>query len=67
VVDDLTLRFPGRDLVLVAHMGVIMTQIQRASGSTAYQALGHQIDNLSVTRMTCDADLWQLGIVNHLP
>jgi alpha-ribazole phosphatase len=66
-VDDLTQRFAGRDIVLVAHMGVIMTQIQRASGSTAYQALGHQIDNLSVTDMTRDAGGWRLGAVNHLP
>ena len=67
VVDDLTMRFAGRDIVLVAHMGVIMTQIQRASGSTAYQALGHQIDNLSVTRMARDGSGWTLGAVNHLP
>ncbi|ARU02052.1 histidine phosphatase family protein [Yoonia vestfoldensis] len=67
VVDDLTMRFAGRDIVLVAHMGVIMTQIQRASGSTAYQALGHQIDNLSVTRMARDSTGWTLGAVNHLP
>ena len=67
VVDDLTLRFAGRDIVLVAHMGVIMTQIQRASGSTAYQALGHQIDNLSVTRMARNGAGWTLGAVNHLP
>ena len=66
-VDDLTLRFAGRDIVLVAHMGVIMTQIQRASGSTAYQALGHQIDNLSVTRMARNGAGWTLGAVNHLP
>lgn len=66
-VDDLTLRFAGRDIVLVAHMGVIMTQIQRASGSTAYQALGHQIDNLSVTQMGRDGAGWTLGTVNHLP
>lgn len=67
VVDDMTLRFAGRDIVLVAHMGVIMTQIQRASGSTAYQALGHRIDNLSVTRMVRDGIGWTLGAVNHLP
>ncbi|WP_322894086.1 MULTISPECIES: histidine phosphatase family protein [unclassified Yoonia] len=67
VVDDLTLRFAGGDIVLVAHMGVIMTQIQRAAGCTAYQAMGHQIDNLSVTQMTCSQSGWALGAVNHLP
>ncbi|MBQ1204178.1 MAG: histidine phosphatase family protein [Loktanella sp.] len=67
VVDDLTARFIGRDIVLVAHMGVIMTQIQRAAGSSAYQALGHQIDNLSVTQITRASSGWTLGPVNHLP
>ena len=67
VVDDLTTRFAGQDIVLVAHMGVIMTQIQRAAGCSAYQAMGHQIDNLSITRVTRRADGWDLGPINHLP
>ena len=67
VVDDLTARFADRDIVLVAHMGVIMTQIQRAAGCTAYQAMGHQIDNLSVTQITHYATGWALGAINHLP
>lgn len=66
-VDDLTQRFAGRDIVLVAHMGVIMMQIQRAAGCTAYQAMGHKIDNLSVTQMTRHQGGWTLGPVNHLP
>ena len=67
VVDHLTMRHAGGDIVLVAHMGAIMTQIQRAAGCTAYQAMGHQIDNLSVTQMTRHAGGWTLGRVNHLP
>ncbi len=37
------------NLVVVAHFGVIVTQIQRALGLTAFEAFGHHIDNLSVT------------------
>ncbi|SFR46541.1 Broad specificity phosphatase PhoE [Yoonia tamlensis] len=66
VVDDLCARYTGQDIVLVAHIGVIMTQIWRASGSTAYQAMGHQIDNLSVTQITRGPQGWSLGVVNHI-
>lgn len=38
-----------RDIVIVAHMGVILTQLQRALGCSAYDALSHQIDPLSLT------------------
>lgn len=67
LVDDLIARFAGRDIVLVAHMGVIMTQIQRAASCTPYQAMGHQIDPLSVTQMDCTAAGWTLGAVNQRP
>ncbi|KJZ20805.1 histidine phosphatase family protein [Loktanella sp. S4079] len=67
VVDTLCTDFAGQNIIVAAHFGVIMTQIQRATRSTAYEAMGHQIDNLSVTDMTFDGDGWQLGKVNHLP
>jgi alpha-ribazole phosphatase len=66
-VDDLCQQYQGTDLVLVAHIGVIMTQIQRASGSTAYEAMGHHIDNLSVTDMTYVDKTWYIRRINHLP
>jgi alpha-ribazole phosphatase len=40
------------DAIVVAHMGVILAVLQRALGCTAYEALGHKIDNLSVTQIT---------------
>ena len=67
VVDALCAQHVGQDIILIAHIGVIMTQIQRASGSTAYQAMGHKIDNLSVTDMTRRPDGWQIGRINHIP
>ncbi len=54
------------DLVLVAHMGVILTQLQRALGIGAYETLSHRIDNLSVTVLRYDG-AWRAERINHLP
>jgi alpha-ribazole phosphatase len=53
-------------VIVVAHFGVILTQVQRALGITAYQAFGHKIDNLSVTEVVYDG-AWRVGLINHLP
>ena len=66
-VADLNQRHSGRDIVVVAHIGVIMTQIQAASGMTASEVLAHQIDNLSVTRLDFSAGRWSVGMINHQP
>ncbi|PVA10101.1 histidine phosphatase family protein [Pelagivirga sediminicola] len=58
---------PGRDIIAVAHMGAILTQLQTALGITAYQAFGHRIDNLSVTTLRHDGARWQADGINHLP
>lgn len=57
----------GRDIIVVAHFGVILTQVQAALGITPYQALSHGIENLSVTTITHDGAGWQVGPINHLP
>lgn len=57
----------GRHIVAVAHIGVILTQLQAASGLTAKQALAHRIDNLSVTRLDFEAGSWTVGSINHQP
>ncbi len=66
-VDRLCLQYQSTDIILVAHIGVIMTQIQRAANSSAYAAMGHQIDNLSVTDMSVTDGIWQIGQINHMP
>lgn len=66
-VADLCQQSMARHIVIVAHIGVIMTQIQRATHATAYAAMGHQINNLSVTDMRIDGDNWAIGRINHLP
>lgn len=65
-VDRLRAAHPGREIVLVAHVGVILTQVQRALGIGAYQALAHKIDNLSVTRLEAADGAWRAGVINHI-
>lgn len=55
-----------KDIIVVAHFGVILTQIARAAPMTPYQALGHKIDNYSVTRLDWNGT-WQAQSINHLP
>jgi broad specificity phosphatase PhoE len=65
-VDGLLASRPA-DLIIVAHVGVILTQVQRALGVTAHQALAHKIDNLSVTQLVHHAGRWRAAIINHQP
>ncbi|WP_372570798.1 histidine phosphatase family protein [Ruegeria jejuensis] len=66
-IDRLIAANTGRDLIVVAHFGVILTQVQRASRLSAEEAFGHRIDNLSVTELTHAATGWTVGRINHLP
>ena len=63
-VDGLTGMHP--DIIIVAHFGVILTQVQRALGICPYDALSYPIDNLSVTQITHDG-AWSCGAINHIP
>lgn len=58
---------PGRNIVLVAHMGVILTQVQRALRIKPYDAFSHRIDNLSVTELHYRDAGWQVNAINLLP
>ncbi len=66
-IDALIAEHTGLDLIIVAHFGVILTQVQRALGVTAQDAFSHRIDNLSVTDVTYHGDSWSVGRINHLP
>ena len=54
------------DLIVVAHFGVILTQVQRALGVTSYEAFGHKISNLSVTQIKATPTGWTAPIINHI-
>lgn len=66
-VDTLIERHPDRHIIVVAHIGVIMTQIERASGQSAREVIGNKIDNLSVTELHLSGTEWQVRRINHLP
>ncbi len=66
-IDGLIADHAGRDLIVVAHFGVILTQLQRALNVDAQQAFSHRIDNLSVTEITCHPGKWSVDRINHRP
>ena len=53
-------------IIAVAHMGVILTQVQRATGKSAFDTLGQRISNLSVSEFVYDG-IWHLERVDHHP
>ncbi len=55
------------DLIVVAHFGVILTQVQRALGIGAYEAFSHRIDNLSITAIEFAPTGWSVDMINHNP
>lgn len=65
--DALLAAHQGRDIVVVAHFGTILTQVQRALSLTPQQALAQGIDNLSVTCLHHDGIAWGAGRINHVP
>ncbi len=56
----------GGDLIAVAHMGAILTQLQRALALSPVQTMRHRIDNLSVTQLTFHS-FWRAETINHCP
>lgn len=56
---------PHADIIVVAHFGAILTQVQRALGISAYDAFGQRIDNLSLTQISFDGE-WTAGPINHI-
>lgn len=65
-VDRLMTAHKGRDLVVVAHFGVVLTQVARAEGLSGSDAFAHKIDNLSVTTIRTLGN-WQVERINHNP
>lgn len=67
VVDALNTAHPDSHIIAVAHFGVILTQVQRALGVSAYQSMVHKIDNLSVTTLRHRSGTWDAVQINHVP
>lgn len=66
-VQHITRQNAGRDIIAVAHFGVILTQVQMALGVKGAAVLKHKIDNLSVTSITWDNAGAQVHQINHQP
>jgi alpha-ribazole phosphatase len=65
-IDALIAAHTGQDLIIVAHFGAILTQVQRAEQLDAEQAFSHRLDNLSVTELTLGPQGWRTYRINHL-
>lgn len=59
--------YPDDDIVIVAHIGVILTQVQRALRQPPRVTIGQKIENLSLTRIDIAGDRRELKLVNHRP
>ncbi|MCP5075147.1 MAG: histidine phosphatase family protein [Rhodobacteraceae bacterium] len=66
-VDHLAETYKGRDIIIVAHFAVILTQLQRATGMDPKSAISFSIDNLSVTGIEHLGRGWRVFGVNHKP
>ncbi|SHG89065.1 Broad specificity phosphatase PhoE [Cognatiyoonia sediminum] len=66
-VDHLIQTQSATHIVAVAHIGVIMTQIQKVVGDDPYKAMSFEIDNFSVTDLRYSDGQWFRGEINHLP
>ncbi len=66
-VEELSAAYPGADIIAVAHIGVILTQVQRGMRATPSEVIGNKIDNLSVTEIRLDPGGWTTGRINHSP
>lgn len=67
VVRRINHRYPKAQVIVAAHFGVILTQVQKAARITPYEALAHRIDNFSVTRISWDHGKGRVETINHLP
>ena len=64
--DRLITAYIGRNIIVVAHFGAILSALQRAEDLTPEQAFSHRIDNFSVTEMGHTSAGWQIGKINHI-
>ncbi len=66
-VDRLMASHAGRDVIVVAHFGVILGRVADHTNTPPRKVLGQKIDNFSITELRWDGDDWHLGAINHLP
>lgn len=65
-VDALSATHPDRDIVAVAHLGVILSQYQRTGARSPVETLAQDIAPLSLSRFDRHADGWEVVALNRL-
>lgn len=55
------------DLIIVCHFGVVLNQLQRATGLSNYDTFAQRIHNLSVTEVVIEDGIWRAGVINYIP
>ena len=65
-VDKINERVKCKNIIAVAHFGVILTQIQRAMRISAVEVLANKIDNFSVTKISHNVDGWSVKEINKI-
>lgn len=65
-IDTLCADHPNTDIIVTAHIGAILTLVQRATRKSAYDCLAQHIDTLSLTEINM-SPRWSLTRVNHCP
>ena len=66
-VDTIIREYAPKHVIAVAHVGVIISQLQHAGKMPPSSAMSFTIDNLSVTRLEFLGPEWRVLGVNHLP
>lgn len=57
----------GKEIIVVAHFGAILTQLQRARLVPTTEIFGQTIEPLSVTSLRWHGDRWEELCANHCP
>ena len=64
-VDRALIKHSGRDIILVAHFGIILTQLSSALAIPPAEVLAQKIDPLSVTQLVHRSGHWRAMLINH--
>lgn len=64
---DQLLAMNDSDLIIVCHFGVVLSQLQRATKFSSYKTFAQRIDNLSITEIVVENNVWRPKVINHCP
>ncbi len=66
-IDRLCDAHAGGAVIVVAHFGVILSQLQRALGCDTTTVFGHRLEPLSLTQLVRESDSWRCTAINQRP